>query len=265
MKSRAILAVSIVKKPEIAASKSNVTNTGKNVLQKSSSVATSSMNLKKNEKVLTKSISQQKLTSTKLYEYADIQKRNKEMLAKKIKAEEERELKFKFQAKPVPKFIKTVSIQGTSKPQPPKVDETKKNLIKQNSLPVLPNSKKPVSLVPSCGDPERIKAMEEHRKQVVEKYKQENIKFQAKPASVLQKAVFQPKHNYKAVDAKPFKLILTQRMIQRSTFDKHLQESYAIRERQREIINRQKDLEDRKLIRQKTLFKARPNPFGHGY
>ena len=224
---------------------------------------------------MTKSVSHQKLNTKidKLYEQAEIQKKRKEVLAKKIKAEEEKELKFKFQAKPVPKFVKTApSLQAImTKQQIAKQNsqDEKKKLVKQQSMPNIStiHHKKSCpqagnNIVPSCGNPERIKAMQEHKKQLIEKYKPENVHFKAKPAVVLQKPIFQPKHNFKALDAKPFKLILTQRMMQRSTFDRQLQEAMAIKEKQQEILKRQNDLEERKIMRQKTEFRARPNPFG---
>ncbi|KAL7030622.1 hypothetical protein ACKWTF_006731 [Chironomus riparius] len=289
---RAILAVSIVKKsnlqsqaPSNIATKPNVSKPSaklpakqsKAPLKKSTSVSSSSTNIAKKEetkKVLTKSVSHQKLNTKidKLYEQAEIQKKRKEVLTKKIKAEEEKELKFKFQAKPVPKFVKTApSLQAIiTKQQIAKQNshEEKKKLVKQQSMPNISTIHKKSCpqagnrIVPSCGNPERIKAMQEHKKQLIEKYKPENVNFKAKPAAVLQKPIFQPKHNFKALDAKPFKLVLTQRMMQRSTFDRQLQEALVIKEKQQEILQRQHDLEERKIIRQKTEFRARPNPFG---
>lgn len=290
---RAILAVSIVNKKSQQTHNSN--NNGnppvkasnksqpkhhqqqqqqKGILKKSTSVTSSATSIAKNindkPKVLTKSVSTHKLLTTtdKLYEQAEIQKKRKEVLAKKLKAEEEKECKFKFTAKPVPKFVKVApSLQAIiSKQQITKQNthEEKKKLVKQQSMPNISTvaCKKSAPLVPSCGNPERIKAIMEHKKQLMDKYKPENIQFKAKPADVLQKTVFQPKHNFKAVDAKPFKLILTQRMMQRSTFDRQLQEALAIKEKQKEILQRQHDLEERKIMRQKTEFRARPNPFG---
>lgn len=223
------------------------------------------------KKALQKSSSVQKLSSAtdKLYEQAEIQKKRKEVLVKKLKAEEEKECKFKFHAKPVPKFVKTAPSLQTiiTKQQILKQnsqEEQKKKLTKQKSLPNIAPQKKCANclLVPNCGNPERIRALQENKRQLIEKYKPENFQFKAKPAVVLQKPVFQPQHNFKPVDAKPFKLQLTTRMIQRQTFDRQLQETQAIKEKQKEIIQRQHDLEERKMIRQKTEFRARPNPFG---
>lgn len=209
---------------------------------------------------------------SKLYEVAAIQKKKKEELAQKLQAEAEKEMKFKFHAKPAPKFLKAPPAiqpvlikQQSLKEKEVKNEQEKKKLLKQQSMPNLQIIKRPIPVVPTCGNPERIRAMEDHKKRILEKYKPENIQFKAKPATVLQKPVFQPKHNFKAIDSKPFKLVLTQRLIQRSTFDKQLQETQAIKRKQEEIIQRQHDLEERRQMRQAREFRANPNPFGRGH
>ncbi|KAG5683466.1 hypothetical protein PVAND_012744 [Polypedilum vanderplanki] len=272
---RAILAVSIVKNSDsVKTSSSKVATSLFAGAKKTGSIASSTNSLKGSAKEynhkppLTKSISQQKLvTNSKLFEYAEIQKKKKEELIKKLKAEEERELKFKFHAKPVPKFVKVAPSLETIalKQQYHKEMEKKKQLIKQKSLPNLPivGKKEHAPFIPSCADPERLKHRAELKKKLIEKYKPENVQFKARNASVLQKPVFQPKHNFRALDAKPFKLTLTTRMIQRSTFDKQFQENQAIRERQKEIMQRQKDLEERKILRQNREFRATPYPVNH--
>lgn len=204
----------------------------------------------------------------KLYEYAEIQKKKKEALAQKLKEEAEKEMKYKFHANPIPKSIRAPTIQPKPlvKQQSLKeaAEEKKKKLMKQTSMPILPIVKRPAPVVPSCGDPERIKAMSEHKKQLIEKYKHENVQFKAKPASVLLKPVFQPKHNFKQAEAKPFKLVLTQRLIQRTAFDKQLHETQLIKQRQEEILKKHQEFQERKQMRQDREFKANPNPFGRG-
>jgi hypothetical protein len=284
LQNRAILAISIVKSTDSVKTCSSKVASSFAAGKKTGSVASSTTSLKSNAKDTTstttthsninnnnkppliKTISNQKITaSSKLYEYADLQKKKKEELVKKLKAEEEREMRFKFHAKPVPKFVKVAPNLETIalKQQYQKEIEKKKQLVKQQSMPNLQTvGKKDYSapLVPSCADPERLKYRAEMKKKLIEKYKPENVQFKARDAVVLQKPVFQPKHNFRAVDAKPFKLTLTTRMIQRSTFDKQFLENQAIRERQKEIMQRQKDFEERKVLRQNREFKARPYP-----
>jgi hypothetical protein len=258
---RAILAVSIVKKPQ-----AEVKTTLKPILKKSISAGNSLSTL--NNKFGSCNL-QQKSTANKLYEYAEIQKKHREMLARKIKAEEEKELKFKFQAKPAPKFKKAPSVDHLKKSTViAEKPQEKKNLVKQKSMPSLVFKKQPTSVagaVPKCGDPERIKLMEEHKKKLLEKYKPESVQFKAKPAAVLKKAPFQPTHNFKSVNQKPFNLKLTERGEIRSNFDKQLEENRVVREKHEEVAKKARELEEKKLIRQKTEFKARPCPVRRNY
>lgn len=276
---RAILAVSIVKNNSKVSSTTakiaSTTNFGA-IKKNGSSIASSTTSLKNNgtsnsnnnKVIMVKSVSHQKLNvASKLYDYHEIQKSKREELVRKLKAEEEKEMKFKFHAKPVPKFVKTApTLQAlTLKQQAIKEmqNEIKKRLTKQQSMPnLLAHGDRKIPLVPSCADPERMKAKDDTKKRLIEKYKPENFQFKAKPAFILQQPVFQPKHNFKAVDAKPFKLTLTNRLIQRQTFDKQLQQNQAIKERQKEILQRQKDMEERKVLRKDREFRANPNPFG---
>lgn len=239
----------------------------KSVLKKSISTSASNLNAKNDRPKLVK----QNTVVPKAYEYAEIQKKKREELAQKLKEEQERELKFKFHAKPVPKSIKAPTIQPKPIVKPPlvkqkslKENEEKKKLLKQLSMPILPVVKRPAPPVPSCGDPERLKASEEHKQRLKEKYKLENVAFKAKPASVLKKPVFQPKHNFKPAEAKPFKLVLSQRLVQRTAYDKQLQETQCIKKQQEEVIKRHQELQERKQMRQAREFKANPNPFGRG-
>lgn len=265
---RAILAVSIVQKPltgNAAVAPVKSSNVLKSVLKKSLSTATSSSNLNNVKPKLTK---QNTVTGiSKLYDYAEIQKKKKDELVQKLKAEEEKEMKFKFHAKPAPK-VKAPTIQVQQqvvKQHSLKEKDAKAPLTKQKSMPNLQVVKRPAPVVPMCGDPERIRMMDEHKKRLIEKYKQESVNFKAKPASVLQKPFFQPKHNFKAIDSKPFKLLLTQRLIERSTFDKQLQQAQAMKKKQDEIYQRAKDLNERRQMRQAREFRANPNPFGRGH
>lgn len=265
---RAILAVSKVSVTQKSQGTGGVVAPAlKSALKKSISVSASNINVKSEKP---KFVKQNTAAAMKLYEYAEIQKKKKEALAQKLKEQAEKELNFKFHAKPVPKSIKVPTIQPKIKPQIVKQqslkenEEIKKKLLKQLSMPILPVVKRPAPIVPSCGDPERIKAIEEHRQQLKDKYKHESVLFKAKPATVLHKPVFQPKHNFKAAEAKPFKLVLSQRLIQRTAYDKQLQETQGIKKKQEEIIKRHQDLQDRKQMRQAREFKANPNPFGRG-
>lgn len=268
--SRAIVAVSIVQKPPVASRPTLL----KNVLKSSQSTAALKMPVNSAPKGgaldHTKSASVNQLHSKKSqtigqrqYAYAEIQKKRKDLLIQKLKEQEDKAMKFTFQANPAPKF-KSVPV-----PIKPKQIPSEKKLVKHNSLPQIPISRKaskehtgPVPAVPSCYDPERLKYMNDKRKMLAEKYQETWVQFKAKPAAVLKKQPFQPVHNHtKAVDPKPFKLQLTERLFQRGEYNKKLSESNAIRKQQEESRQRQQALEDRKLIRQKTEFRARANPF----
>jgi hypothetical protein len=257
---RAILAVSKVSVTQ--KSSQGTAPVLKSVLKKSISTSASNLNAKNDRPKLVK----QNTVVPKAYEYAEIQKKKREELAQKLKEEAEKELKFKFHAKPVPKSIKAPTIQPKPivKQKSLKENEEKKKLLKQLSMPILPIVKRPALAVPSCGDPERIKAIEEHKLRLKEKYKLDNVAFKAKPAYVLKKPVFQPKHNFKPAEAKPFKLVLSQRLVQRTAYDKQLQETQCIKKQQEDIVKRHQELQERKQMRQAREFKANPNPFGRG-
>ena len=92
----------------------------------------------------------------------------------------------------------------------------------------------------------------------------ENIQFKAKPASVLNKAAFQPKHVLKRADTKPFNLILLKRALDRTAYDKKSQETQIIKQQQQDIAKRHQELQERKQLRQAREFKANTNPFGRG-
>lgn len=265
--SRAILAVSKISVTQKVAGGAVPAPTLKSALKKSISTSATNLNTKNDRPKLVK----QNTVVPKAYEYAEIQKKKREELAQKLKEEAEKELKFKFHAKPVPKSVKAPTIQPKVIAKPPlikqkslKENEDKKRLLKQLSMPILPVVKRPAPAVPSCGDPDRIKAIEEHRQRLREKYKLENVQFKAKPASVLRKPVFQPKHNFKPAEAKPFKLVLSQRLVQRTAYDKQLQETQTIKKQQEDIVKRHQELQERKQMRQAREFKANPNPFGRG-
>lgn len=278
----------MVQKPEVAASSKR--SILKSVLKKSASVvsqaqlSTSSAALVKKQFVPTKvdvkevkpkeenkaassAASNTRKTDAKSigqrqFDYAEIQKKRKEELVKKLTEQEDKKLKFNFHANPAPKFKKV----GMSSKQL-SVDEKKRPLmIKQNSLPHLQMTRKysKENIVPSCGDPERLKFMNEKKKRLLQKYQETQIQFKAKPADVLKKQPFQPVHNaVKTVSSKPFKLQLTERLLMRSEFDKKLGETNVFRKKQEEVRQRMQDLQMRKIMRQKTQFKARANPFSN--
>lgn len=194
------------------------------------------------------------------YEYAEAMRKRKEQLVQKLKAQEDKELKFHFHANPAPKFkkppVKQQSVDVKKRPA----------FVKQNSLPHIPMtktvSKEFIQMVPSCGDPERLKSQKEKRERLLAKYQEAPVLFKAKPAAILKKQPFQPVHNpAKIVDSKPFKLHLTERLMMRSEYDKKLTETNAYRKKQDDSRQRSQDLKEKKLIRQKTEFKARANPF----
>ena len=194
------------------------------------------------------------------FEYAQAMQKRKDETARKMKEEEEKKMKFKFQANPAPKFKKSLIVY-----KQPSV-EVKRTLKKQISMPNVSMKHKVqrenMPLVPSCGDPEYLKFMQTKREQLATKYQENCIQFKAKTALVLKKAPFQPKHNLKSTsDSKPFKLQLTDRLLQRSEYDRKLHETIEIRKKQEEVRQRQQDMEFRKLLRQKTEFRARGNPF----
>jgi hypothetical protein len=275
---RAILAISMVKKPPVGSSKPSML---KNTLKKSMSVpsapASSAVSVHKPLQPAPKSsaapapkplagpapkpaVSQAAISSIgqRQFEYAEQAKKRMEQLVQKVNAEKEKELKVTFTANPAPKFkkhpvvIKQVSVGH-------------KKIVKHNSLPqLLTMSKKYTSkenIVPNCGDPERLKLMEEKKMKTLAKYHEPIVQFKAKPAAVLKKQPFQPVHNQqKIIQAQPFKLQLTDRLLMRSEFDRKLHETIAIRKKQEEIRQRQRDFEERRILRQKTMFHAQPNP-----
>ena len=271
---RAIVAITIVKKPPGLAGLMNKTSMLKNMMKKSMSVPNSlypnntmkTSNAQTSKPAITvishtavKKVIDPATVVQRQHEYAELAKKRKEQLIQKINKEIEKELQVKFTANPAPRFKK---VQVVAKQ--PLYD--KKKLVKQNSLPQFSTMmKKSVSkenVVPSCGDPERIRFMEERKKRNMEKYHEPIVNFKAKPAAVLKKQPFQPVHNVpKTIEAKPFKLQLAERVLMRSEFDKKLQETSSIRRKQEEIRKHLADFEERRIIRQKTEFRANPMPF----
>lgn len=203
-----------------------------------------------------KSISSDML-GNRLFEYAEIARKRRETLALKLKQEQERELKFTFHAQPAPKFKKSLALQKSS--------IEPRRMQKQVSLPQIPLNNSKMSkenFVPKCGDPDRIKLLNERKKSLLSKYSEPQVSFKAKPAKVLKKLPFQPTYNpVKAPEAKPFKLQLSDRLTQRQEFNKKNMETVSTKKLQEESKKHQQDLQKLKLIRQKTEFKARPNPF----
>ncbi|CAO1380945.1 unnamed protein product [Diamesa serratosioi] len=214
--------------------------------------------IKPNIKTL-KSIS---LTSScKQYEDAMMQKKKKEMIMKRLKDEEEKQVKYEFRAKPPPKFKKP----PTSAPVKQAPVNAIKMIVKQKSMIHIQLKKKFTNdcIIPSCADPERLKKNAEHLRKLKEKYEPTNIPFRAQPCNILYKDPFVPKFNQTrtVIDSKPFQLKLTERLIQRSEFDRNLHVTIEKRKVQEEVRRQQQDLADRKVIRQKTEFRAKPNPF----
>lgn len=204
---------------------------------------------------------------SRLFEYAEISRKKKEQLALKFKRSQDEQLKFSsFHAQPAPKFIssKSKSLAKLSVGDGKKFD---RKLVKQMSLPqvsVMQNPKD--SFVPNCGDPERIKFMAQKKKSLIDKYvisqQLQTNNFKANPADVLKKQPFQLTYNpTKKAEIKPFKLHLMDRLSQRQEFNKKNMEAVNKKKVDEEMKKRQQDSQSLKLIRQKTEFKARPNPF----
>lgn len=257
------MAVSLVTKKQASEMQkiNNKPSILRNVLKKSMSVPSAPVSAQPPKPKPAQGVPTFKKPATNIGErqhaYAETIRKHKEELAKRIKQMEEKELKYKFQAKAVPKFIAKRNVE-----QPRPVEE-KKPIQKQQSLPTMTLTRKTTSGFPSCGDPEKLKILKAKR-DAMSNYKEAPVQFKAKPAAVLTKRPFQPVHHTKVVaDQKPFKLQLTERLLQRSEFDKQLHEKIAKRKQHEENLMRQQELENRKLIRQKTEFKARPNPFGY--
>lgn len=266
------MAISIVKKPPAPAG-GNKSSMLKNTLKKSMSVPTSvnkplqpvpkssatSFKAGPSSAVVSHAVGKKASTSgQRQFEYAEQIKKHKEEMIQKINKEKETQLNFKFTANPAPKFKKVAVVTK-------QVSVDHKKLVKQNSMPQLSTmSKKFTSkdnIVPSCGDPERLKLMEEKKKKILAKYLEAPVQFKAKPAAVLKKQPFQPVHNIsKIIDTKPFKLHLSDRLHLRSEFDRKLQETIAIRQKQQQIRQQLADFEDRRVQRQKTIFRANPIP-----
>lgn len=253
---RAILAISVVQKAPVANRPMNVDE--KSVLgsTKTDLATTISASVKKASKNL-----RSQPVGQRQYEYAEIQKKRKDLLIQRHKEQEEKAMNFQFLANPAPKF-KSVSLKQRQ------FSGEDKKLVKYTTLPQIQTSRRTLKenaaalVVPSCHvDPERLKYLNEKKKSLAIKCQDTYVQFKAKPAAVLKRQPFQPVHNTKLIDSKPFKLQLTERLFQRGEFDKKLNETIAIRKQQEEIRQRQQAFEDRKLIRQKTEFRARVNPF----
>lgn len=181
---------------------------------------------------------------------AEAQKKRKEELIRKRMDKEQNELKFQFHAKPAPKI---------QKPAAQKQKSIEDKGIVEQGLDQKSNNIKSQNFVPSCGDPERLKSAAGKKEMLIAKHQEIHVQFKAKPAAVLKKQPFQPVHdNIKVVDQKPFKLQLTTRLQQRSEFDNKLKETIAVRAQQEEILKQLRDLEERKLTRQRTEFHANP-------
>lgn len=199
-----------------------------------------------------------------------MQKKRKEELARKIKEQEPKVPKTTFRANPVPTF-KPVVVKQKKSP-----NEQKKQT-KQDALPEMAAPKvfkesatqtvKVLSCVPrgvpSCGDPERLKQIAEKKQKLEAKYQDVYVPFKAKPAAVLKKPPFQPVPRSKSVEPKLFALQLTERLERRMEFEKKRDNNTEIRRHQEEANQRLKDLGDRRAIRQKAEFHARPNPLGN--
>lgn len=128
---RAILAVSIVtKKPSSQAQQNSKTSVLRNVLKKSFSVPSTGL-CEKSQPAQGKSTLKERHQAygVRQYAQAEIIKKKREEFAKKIKEMEEKEMKFKFQAKSAPKQHKKNVVARPI--------EEKKNVTKQNSLPTM--------------------------------------------------------------------------------------------------------------------------------
>lgn len=174
---------------------------------------------------------------SKLFNFADIQKRRMD-LARKYEEEEKKKIKPDFHAKPAPKF-KPVPIQVKPKYKTTPSSSNSsvfgggKIMTKQNSEPNLKNNstiKSSLTKVPSVLNPDRLKKTNDHLKKLLEKYEPIPVKFKAQNCKVLYKQPFVPKHNdTKISDAKPFKLHLSSRLEKRKEYDQKMHTSIEIR------------------------------------
>lgn len=167
-----------------------------------------------------------------------------------VQLPKKQEFKARRYTKPTPHLLKDCVV-------PKKTAGAGKKIAKEKPLLQLTLSKR--SLVPSCGDPDRLKFAMEKKKMFLATFEGPRIQFKAKPASVLKKQPFQPlRSNTKLMDQKPFNLHLTSRLVQRQEFDKRLNATMAEKKKQEDVRKQRQDLEDRKFIRQKTAFHANP-------
>lgn len=176
---------------------------------------------------------------SKLYNYAEIQKKKKEQLAKRLEEEEKSKMKTDFHARPAPKF-KPIPIQ--IKPKATTSSQlgagAGKKMLKTNSEPQLNvtnrvKSRENLSRVPSILNPDRLRKTNEHLQKLLEKYEPIPVKFKAQNCKVIYKQPFVPKMaETKPVDAKPFHLQLNNRVNQRREFDRKLHETIEVRKRQ---------------------------------
>lgn len=173
-----------------------------------------------------------------------------------------------FHAKPAPKFKEPVL----------KVKESKR-LIKQVSAPQLMINQKPHNqatnpskisrfvaapppLIPSMLTRARLQKKTDNMKNLIEKYADVPVKFTANKCKILNKEPFRPALvSQRSVEAKPFQLALADRAEQRKEFDAKLTSTIAKKKAQEETKKKKEDLEFRQFLRQKTQFKAKPNPF----
>lgn len=270
--SRAIIAIQkldVTQKPTLL----------KNILKKSMSVPTATAQPSKASALITqkaasvsnlapKKEAQFSAIGQRQYDYAKTQKKRMDERVRVANEQKEKELKIRFHAKPAPKFKKSNNVVQKQQSVVHKQQSVEaRKLTKQNSLPTIHLHKKMSrdGNVPSCGDPEVLKYIAEKRRLLLEKYQEPHKQFKAKPAAVLKKQPFQPVSNVKPIEHKLFKLHLTDRLGKRSEWEKKRKDATDIRKQQEENRLRQKELEIRKILRQKTEFKARGNPFGFNH
>lgn len=177
------------------------------------------------------------------------------------------QFKVDFHAKPAPKFKEPVL----------KVKESKR-LIKQVSAPQLMITQKqhnsttgppkprfiaaPPPLIPSMLTRARLQKKSDNMKNLIEKYSEVPVKFTANKCKILNKEPFKPALlSQRSLEAKPFQLSLTNRVEQRKEFDAKLNSMNARKKAQEETQKKREDHEWRQYHRQKTQFKAKPNPF----
>lgn len=188
---------------------------------------------------------QQQEACDRAYKYAQVYEKHRKALREK----EERQLQEmkKFQARPVPSFVKK-----DAQKEPGQVYGKKENVEPKFTIPVTPKQMKP----------ERLrKAADQSKKQQDRTKPAEPAKFRAHEARVLKEAPFQPVLAKTVVRPDPFNLRMSARLAERRQYDEQLQKAKEEKARREAEERRLAEERELKLLRKQKEFKANPNPF----